>query len=123
MSNVVRGLVVAGLGEGRKLGYPTANLKLTPDSLRPTPGVYLATIKGLKKPFLYGLLISGVHQEADGQPRVEVYIIDWQTDVYGQRLVVEVGDKIRDLIFTSETAELKKLIAQDIAVARQYFKM
>ncbi|MBI5733767.1 MAG: riboflavin kinase [Candidatus Kerfeldbacteria bacterium] len=122
MADIVKGLVIAGLGEGRKLGYPTANLKLTPDSFRPTPGVYLATVKGLGKSSLYGLLISGVHQEASKEPRVEVYVIDWQTDIYGQNLIVEVGDKIRDLVFTNDATELKKLIEQDIIAGRQYFK-
>lgn len=123
MANIVKGLVIAGFGEGRRLGYPTANLKLTSDSFRPAPGVYLATIKGLATSSLGGLLISGVYQEAGGEARVEVYIIDWQTDIYGRSLEVEVGDKIRDLVFTNDIVELKKLIEQDITAARQYFKM
>ncbi len=122
MANIVKGLVVTGFGEGRKLGYPTANLKLAPDSFRPAPGVYLATIKDLAKSSFGGLLISGVYKEADGQPRIEVYLINWQTDIYGRSLVVEVNDKIRDLFFTNDIVELKKLIEQDIAVARQYLK-
>ncbi|MFA4818335.1 MAG: riboflavin kinase [Patescibacteria group bacterium] len=119
----LRGIVVKGLGEGKPLGYPTANLKLAADSVRPAPGIYLTTVTGLIAQPLYGLLVCGVHQENGNQPQVEVYLLDWHQDIYGRALEVSVGHKIRNLVFTDDVAELKKLIEQDIATARQYFKM
>jgi len=119
----LRGIVVKGLGEGKPLGYPTANLKLAADSVRPAPGIYLTTVTGLIAQPLYGLLVCGVHQENGNQPQVEVYLLDWHQDIYGRALEVSVGHKIRDLVFTSDQARLISMIENDVKYARQFFKL
>jgi riboflavin kinase/FMN adenylyltransferase len=116
---VVRGRVVAGLGQGRLLGYPTANLALAPESSRPPSGVYAGWVGVNNNTRQAGILVSGVYQEADKLPRQEVYLIDFVGDLYEADLTIEVVDKLRDLIFGLEPAAMSQRIKQDIIAAKK----
>ncbi|MFH1111820.1 MAG: riboflavin kinase [Patescibacteria group bacterium] len=120
MNIKLTGIVVTGLAEGRTLGFPTANLKITQGE-RPRPGVYFVRIKKYDSGWLTGLLISGVYWEEPNIPRVEVYLLDFSGNLYGQELAVEVLEFVRDIIKTTNTAKLKDLIQQDIKKAVDYF--
>jgi len=112
------GQVVKGLGEGRRLGYPTANLALPDSAIRPPAGVYACWVDYVGGSHQPGLLVSGVYLETNQQPRCEVYLLDWQGDLYGQVLRVEVVTKLREVVKTTNPAQLIDLIKQDIVQGR-----
>lgn len=119
MAIEVRGKVVTGKGEARKLGYPTANI----DYQAATPfesGVWTCYVKfsDMTKP---GLAVVGMWRQADGSPSLEVHIMDFAGDVYGQELVVGLQEKLRDLKSFPTVEELVKAIEQDIEEARTRF--
>ncbi|MEK7497109.1 MAG: riboflavin kinase [Patescibacteria group bacterium] len=116
-SNLIVGRVIRGKGEGRQIGYPTANLQLTESSFRAPTGIYavwvfLGDIK------YAGVLVSGVEQEASDEPRQEVYLLDFSDDLYEQSLQVEIVQKLRDVIRTTNLEDIKKQIEQDIKATR-----
>lgn len=117
MGGSIRGTVVRGAGEGRQFGYPTANLALPSDTQRPPAGVYACWVwrAGHKYP---GALVSGVAWDGPSLPRLEVYLIGLNHDMYGEILEVEVVKKIRDIEQFQDTVALQARIAQDIAAIR-----
>jgi riboflavin kinase/FMN adenylyltransferase len=91
------GKVIIGDGRGRTLGYPTANIMLDEeDKLLPMHGIYASfiTVKGIK---YKGLLSVGRRPTFynNGTVIPEVYIYDFQSDIYGETVKVEVVEKIR----------------------------
>lgn len=109
----IRGRVVRGAGEGRTTGYPTANLELDSGCPCPAPGIYACWVHHAVKRYA-GALVSGVHWEKQ-QPRVEIHILDFNDDLYGEELEVEIIDRVRDIEQFTDAAALRQRIAQDIA--------
>ncbi len=91
------GTVVRGLQNGRKLGFPTANIQVNDEfKLIPRTGIY-----GVRVHFnqlVYGGMLSiGYNPTFDGKERtVEVNILDFDKDIYGASLTLELIDYIRD---------------------------
>ncbi|MCL5020875.1 MAG: riboflavin biosynthesis protein RibF, partial [Bacteroidetes bacterium] len=86
----VEGYVIRGDARGRLLGYPTANLKLVDDRLLiPSFGVYIVEV-AVEGTRLTGLASIGVRPtfEDGGLPMVEVWIADFDRDIYGKRIRV-----------------------------------
>ena len=123
MLDKVCGSVVPGKQEGRHLGFPTANLLLKFNSLRPAAGIYACWVEGVGTKLWPGVLVSGVYWEAEGMPRVEVYLIDFDGDIYGQALQISVVQKLRDVIIEPDIIKLKEQIAADIVAARRVLKV
>ena len=120
---IIKGVVIYGEGDGTKLGFPTANLKLTTDSERALTGIYAVWVSIKNQPARAGILVSGVYQEDTDLPRQEVYVLNFDGDLYGKELVVEVVQKIRDVVRTADTKQLKKMIANDINKTREILKI
>lgn len=92
------GLVVHGEKLGRKLGYPTANLRLHDEQQLPALGIYAvwARIEG-ELEWRAGAMSLGVRPTFDGQVRtLEVHLLDWDGDLYGRDLHVELVSRLRD---------------------------
>jgi riboflavin kinase / FMN adenylyltransferase len=108
------GLVVRGERKGRELGFPTANLSLRdPDKQLPGEGIYAvrAWVRGEHVP---GLLHLGPRPTFAGfAPTVEVYLLDWSGDIYGDRVRVEVVDRIRDVEHFDSVEALIAAIRED----------
>lgn len=114
----LEGLVVKGDERGAELGFPTANLEMAPQTALPGDGVYAtwATIDGLKRPSATSI---GIRPHFGLSERlVEVYVMDFNADLYGQRLNVEFVRKLRDQQSFSSVEELIDQIDQDVASAR-----
>jgi riboflavin kinase / FMN adenylyltransferase len=110
----VDGIVVHGDHRGRLLGFPTANLDLAPERLLPPNGVYAGAV-GERR----AAISIGVNPHYGGHVRrFEAHLLDFDGDLYGQRLVVEVWEYLRgERAFESEAA-LVAAIAADVERTR-----
>lgn len=103
----LQGIVVAGFQNGRRLGYPTANLQVTPQKLIPKNGVYLVkcspmtpneeTPGGKYACTWYGMLNIGTRPTLhNGQQRsIEVHLFGFDGDLYGQALRIQLLQPLR----------------------------
>ena len=110
----VRDIVRVGDRRGRRLGFPTANLEPGERFVRPGRGVYAArvTIDGSA---LDAVVNVGVRPTVDGTvERVEAHILDWDGDLYGRTLGVDLIERIRDERRFDSLDELVGQIARDI---------
>ena len=111
------GKVVHGAKRGRELGYPTANVHMRHE--RPAlSGVYAVKLDGL--PSVANL---GIRPTIVGVPKLllEVNVLDFSEDLYGQHVRVEFLHKIRDEMKFDNLDALKTQIGKDVAVARSFF--
>jgi riboflavin kinase/FMN adenylyltransferase len=117
----LRGLVVRGDGIGRTLGYPTANLRLHEEKLLPADGIYAVQAGIGDEPVTRPAAMSlGMRPTFDGQVRtLEVHLLDWQGDLVGRDVTIEMVDWLRpELRFESPQA-LIEAIDQDVANTRR----
>jgi riboflavin kinase / FMN adenylyltransferase len=110
----IEGTVVAGDARGGTLGYPTANLAVPGDLLVPAYGIYVGQA-GQNR----AAISIGVNPHYGGEERrVEAFLLDFEGDLYGRRLVVELWQRLRDeRVFASEQ-ELIDQIASDVEAAK-----
>ncbi len=104
----VEGFVIQGNQRGRLLGYPTANLKLVDSRLLvPAFGVYIVevTVEGNRMPGLASLGIRPTFED-DGAPMVEVWISDFDRDIYGRQIKVTFMKRLRDEMKFDSVQEL-----------------
>ena len=94
----LEGVVVQGERKGRELGFPTANIEVgDPDKMLPKEGIYavFGRVGGERLP---GLLHLGPRPTFAGfAPTVELWLMDYDGDLYGQRVRVELVQRIRDI--------------------------
>jgi riboflavin kinase / FMN adenylyltransferase len=109
------GTVVAGDQRGGTLGFPTANLLLEPDLACPRYGIYAGSALGHR-----AAVSIGTNPHYGGtERRIEPYLLDFDGDLYGERLVVGVWERLRDeAVFDSEE-ELVAQIAKDVEATRK----
>jgi riboflavin kinase / FMN adenylyltransferase len=111
----VEGIVVHGDGRGRALGFPTANLDLPPTLLVPPDGVYAGWTRGRR-----AAISIGTNPHFDGvERRVEAHLLDFDEDLYDQRLVVEVWSRLREQQRFDSLDELVAAIGSDVEHARE----
>jgi riboflavin kinase / FMN adenylyltransferase len=110
----VEGTVVAGEARGGTLGYPTANLAVPSELLVPAYGIYAGQAGAHR-----AAISIGVNPHYGGEERrVEAFLLDFDGDLYGERLVVELWKRLRsERAFDSEQALIDQ-IAQDVEEAR-----
>ncbi|MDG1162120.1 MAG: bifunctional riboflavin kinase/FAD synthetase, partial [Burkholderiales bacterium] len=120
----VSGRVVQGDQIGRTLGYPTANIHFGRASF-PLSGVFTAYIDGPEFNQRPALLSVGKRPTVtkSGHVCIEVYLIDYTGDLYGQRLYVEVISKLRDQETFDNTDTLIEAMKEDERQARQFFNI
>jgi riboflavin kinase/FMN adenylyltransferase len=108
------GTVVAGDQRGGTLGYPTANIAMDPQLLCPRYGIYAGEALGHR-----AAVSIGTNPHYGGtERRIEPYLLDFDGDLYGRRLVVELWQRLRDEeVFESEEA-LVAQIALDVEATR-----
>lgn len=119
----IEGVVARGAGRGRTLGYPTANL--APEAeLLPGLGIYAGRAEVLDG------AEAGLRQVAavsigrnptfagDGGTVVEAYLLDYEGDLYGRRIRLELGERLRDELRFESVEALVAKIADDVARVR-----
>jgi riboflavin kinase / FMN adenylyltransferase len=106
----VEGTVVAGDARGGTLGFPTANLRLDPLLLVPAFGIYAGAAQGHRAAISIG---TNPHYGGE-ERRVEAFLLDFEGDLYGRRLVLQLWQRLREeRAFESEEA-LVAQIARDV---------
>jgi riboflavin kinase/FMN adenylyltransferase len=110
----VEGTVVSGDRRGGTLGFPTANLRADPALLVPAFGIY-AGAAGEHR----AAISIGVNPHYGGaERRIEAFLLDFEGDLYGRRLIVELWDRLRDERAFASEAELVEQIGRDVAATR-----
>jgi riboflavin kinase/FMN adenylyltransferase len=107
---------------GRQWGFPTINMNLH-RALTPVHGIYAVYVHGLAAHPLPGVASVGTRPTIGGtQTLLEVHLLDFDQDVYGCYVKIEFCKKLRNEIHFSNVDVLKAHIANDVLVARDYFK-
>jgi len=118
----LQGIVLQGSQLGRRLGFPTANLALPQDKLLPALGVYAAQVLLTDSTeFLPAALNLGRRPTVGKGETVvaEVHLLDWQGDLYGQKLSVYLHRFLREERRFKDLTALKEQIQRDCQEARQ----
>ena len=112
------GRVVTGDRRGRELGFPTANLDVSKSMAQPGDGIYAtwAVVDGVRRPSATSIGVRPTFGLT--QRLVEVYILDFDGDLYGQELEVQFVDKLRDQETFSNLEALVEQINLDVANTR-----
>jgi riboflavin kinase/FMN adenylyltransferase len=115
------GRVVHGERIGRRLGVPTANVRL---HRRRTPiqGIFVVELSGAAGERLPGVASVGVRPTIGGtHPLLEVHLLDFDHDLYGAYVAVDFLCKLRDERAFASLEEMRPHILRDIEAARVYF--
>ena len=119
----LEGVVVRGDQRGRELGFPTANLLTSPYAAVPADGVYAAWLarRGRAGPQRLPAAVSiGTNPTFHGRERrVEAYVLDFDQDLYGERLALDFVAHLREQRTYDAVAALIAQIAEDVADTRR----
>lgn len=120
---VLRGTVVEGDHRGRELGFPTANLAFDYTPALPALGIYVGHVAvpertvGPGHPALVSVGVRPTFHD-DGHVLVEVFLLDWDGDLYDATLTVELGDRLREERRFASVEALVEQMRADEAKAR-----
>ncbi len=115
------GIVIRGDQIGRSIGFPTANLEITePHKLLPKHGVYVVDVKVNNNKYR-GMLNLGYRPTVSGESlRLEVHILNFNQDIYGTSIRVNLLDRLRDETKFDSISELKTQLCSDKKQALNY---
>lgn len=118
----ISGQVVEGRKLGRQLGFPTANLQLTSNRL-PLTGIFVVEVLVAGTTYKAVASVGYNPTVSDGsQAALEVYLLDFDGDLYGSSLTVSFLHKLRDEQKFTGLEPLKQQISADVQDARTYFR-
>jgi len=106
----ITGEVVKGEGWGRRLGFPTANLKVPPEKLLPADGVYAVLVPQVRR---YGVMHIGARPTLNLRRSVEVHILNFEGKV-PEKLKVHILARIRGVMRFPSPEALREQIRRDI---------
>jgi riboflavin kinase / FMN adenylyltransferase len=121
---LLRGTVVEGDHRGRELGFPTANLSFDYAPALPALGIYLGRVVvpqrsvGPDHPALVSVGVRPTFHD-DGRVLVEVYLLDWDGDLYDATLTVELAQRLREERRFASVEALVEQMRSDEADARR----
>ncbi len=114
----IEGIVVRGAGRGRRLGYPTANLRLEQYTAVPADGVYAGRVILGDRRFVAAISV-GSNPTFEGRARtVEPYILDFDEDIYGDPIAVEFVTRLRPMERFDRVEDLIAQMDRDVAATR-----
>ncbi|HET9191165.1 MAG TPA: bifunctional riboflavin kinase/FAD synthetase [Rudaea sp.] len=118
----IGGHVVRGAQLGRKLGYPTANLRLG-SRIAPVGGVFAVKVHGVRTQPMPGVASLGTRPTVDGREvLLEAHLFDFDGDLYGRRLEVEFANKLRNEEKFDNLDAMVKQIDLDAQAAREFLE-
>lgn len=115
----VEGVVVRGDRRGRELGYPTANLQPGPHAAVPADGVYAGWLVRGDKSRLPAAVSVGTNPTFSGtERRVEAYVLDFDGDLYGERVGLDFVARLRPMVTFGDVDALLAQMAVDVEQSR-----
>ena len=122
-SFTVSGVVRHGDARGRKLGFPTANLALSPERAMLANGVYAVRVRfGGRDRF--GIANIGRHPTFGGEERrLEIHLLDFAGDLYEVRMTVQFIARLREEKKFPSAQALQRQLCADEAAARKIFHL
>ena len=119
----VRGPVVTGDLRGRTLGFPTANIAIGLDRALPAYGIYV-TRAYVREDSYPSCTSIGIRPTFDVEPRpmVEAYILDFDEDVYGEEMRIDLLHRLRSEVRFDSVDDLITQMHRDIEDTREYFR-
>jgi riboflavin kinase/FMN adenylyltransferase len=118
----LQGRVIPGAGRGIELGFPTANLDTNAEQALPNEGVYISQVRIDDQAYFSMTNIGQRPTFGESQRVVEVYLLDYHGDLYGQELTIDIIERLRGEIKFDNPEELKKQIAEDVKQGRAILK-
>ena len=118
----LEGQVVTGNGRGTTLGFPTANLEVAPGQALPAGGVYACRAYIDSKAYSAMTNIGSRPTFGGGTQLIEVYLLDYNGDLYGHELTIDIIERLRDEKKFDTAEQLKEQIAQDIKQGKAMLK-
>lgn len=117
------GKVVHGKALGRTVGMPTANIEVADKSLLPECGVYATYILVKEKKYL-AVTNIGLRPTVDREQQVtvEAHILDFDQDIYGESVELEVHKFLRPIQKFENLEEVQKQVGKDIEEAKKYLQ-
>ena len=116
------GLVITGDGRGRKLGFPTANLKTDNHITIPKDGIY-ATLAHVDNDIYYSATSIGVNPTFGNNSRtVETYLIKFDGNLYGKQIKLEFTKRIRGQQSFDSANTLKLQMEKDVQSTAEILK-
>ena len=117
------GKVIDGDKRGRTLGFPTANLEVdTYNQTIPGDGVYAGFARLKESTFQAVISISNNPTFLSTTHKIEVYLFDFNENIYGEKLEVVFATKIRETKKLANTDELIENIKNDVNFAKKYLQ-
>ncbi len=119
----ISGRVVRGDQLGRKLGFPTANVRMK-HNRPPLAGIFAVEFRRGNGAAVQGVASLGVRPTVKAQgasPVLEVYLFDFKEQIYGESVSVDFLHKFRDEAKYVDLETLKQQIARDVIDARNFF--
>jgi len=114
----LHGRVIPGVGRGIELGFPTANLDVDPEQALPAEGVY-ATWAYINDKAYQSVTNIGKRPTFDNSKRtVEVYVLDYQGNLYGDKVKIDIVERLRGEKKFDTAEELSRQITEDIKQGR-----
>ncbi len=118
----VRGMVTHGAQRGREIGFPTANLAGV-DTLVPGTGVYAGVANFDNHPYVAAINVGHSPTFGETAERVEVHILDFHENIYGEPLEVDFVARLRDVRKFDDIQALKHQLAIDAEQSRQTVRL
>ena len=118
----LRGLVITGMKRGRLLGFPTANITFDQEICVPANGIYatIAIVDGIRYPAATSI---GTNPTFNGKEQtIETYILDFDKDIYGEKITVEFYDRLRDELLFENVDDLLVQMKADISTVKKLTK-
>ncbi|CAM2936701.1 bifunctional riboflavin kinase/FAD synthetase [Hathewaya histolytica] len=115
----IEGTVVEGKKLGRKLGFPTINLRFNQNKILPKTGVYYTAVKYSNRIFK-GITDVGYNPTVNGKVlSIETYILDFNKEIYGEDVIVYFLERIRDEEKFDSLNELIEVLKKDKVYAEK----
>ncbi len=114
----IEGVVVKGRQLGRELGFPTANISLA-EGVEVESGVYRSVVLVLGREYC-AVTNVGVNPTINGVGRhAESYLFDFSQDIYGEKIKVELHERLRGEQRFESVEQLREQIARDVERVRR----
>ncbi len=122
----VEGIVIKGVGRGKQLGFPTANIDICDFFVTPADGVYLGKVlingEGDK---MFPAIINVGKNPTFGESKkwIEAFLLNFKGNIYNKKIKITFLEKLRDEMKFASKDNLIKQIRLDLNYAKKYFKI